>query len=96
MSNQISRKEVTNQLVSTGTFPTKVAAAAALESVLSVISTNLIKGTEVSFVGFGSFRLVDRAERKARNVTTGAEIKVPARKAIKFKPSTELKQAVNA
>ena len=38
-------------------------------------------------MGFGTFKIVDRAERKARNPRTGEEVTVPAKKTLVFKPS---------
>ena len=41
--------------------------------------------------GFGTFNVVDRAPRIARNPRTGEEVKIPARKLPVFKPSREIK-----
>ena len=46
----------------------------ALASILEGISQTLASGDEVSFVGFGTFKVSERAARKGRNPKTGEEI----------------------
>jgi DNA-binding protein HU-beta len=61
-----------------------------------VVSTNkaLKKGDRVALVGFGSFSVSKRAARKGRNPKTGLEIKIAAKKVVKFKAGTELQKNV--
>jgi DNA-binding protein HU-beta len=49
----------------------------------------------VALVGFGSFEVKARAERKGRNPQTGEEITIAAAKIPSFKPGKGLKDAVN-
>jgi DNA-binding protein HU-beta len=74
---------------------TKVAAKAALDSVLTSITKTLKKGGKVSLVGFGTFSVSKRAARMGRNPQTGAEIKIAARKVARFKAGKALSDAVN-
>lgn len=67
-----------------------------LNAALEVISESLAKGEEVSFIGFGAFKVVERKERTGRNPGTGAEIKIPASKAVSFKVGAKLKEQVAA
>ena len=53
-------------------------------------------GEKLSIVGFGTFEVVERAERQARNPQTGTAIMVPACKVPKFKPAKALKELINA
>jgi DNA-binding protein HU-beta len=46
----------------------------------------------VTLVGFGTFKVVHRAARKARNPQTGEAIDVPAKTVPKFKPSKAMKE----
>ena len=65
---------------------TKVDAEAALNSVLK----NVLKGAKkesVQLVGFGTFKMVKRKARKGVNPSTGASIKIPAKKVFTFKAS---------
>ena len=46
-------------------------------------------------VGFGTFRIGNRAARKGINPRTGAIIDVAPRKVVTFKPSPSLKKLIN-
>ena len=73
----------------------KAAAGKALDAMMKGITGELMQGGRVSLVGFGSFSVSNRAARDGRNPQSGATIKIPARKVVKFKPGSELKDAVN-
>ena len=73
----------------------KAAAGKALDAMMKSITGELMTGGRVSLVGFGSFSVSSRAARDGRNPQTGATIKIPARKVIKFKAGSELKESVN-
>ena len=62
---------------------------------LATIEEALVKGEEVSFLGFGKFEVTERAARTCRNPQTGEEMKVEAKKAVKFKAGKALKDAIN-
>ncbi len=66
----------------------------ALNTVLDSIQDALKKGDDVTLTGFGTFSVVKRKARTGRNPQTGEEIQIPARKAVRFKPGSELKDAV--
>lgn len=69
---------------------TKVQAQAALNSFLEASADTLKKGDKVILVGFGTFSVASRAARTGRNPQTGKEIKIAAKKVVKFKPGSEL------
>jgi DNA-binding protein HU-beta len=73
---------------------TKVQAQAALNSFLDASSAALKKGDKVILVGFGTFSVAKRAARTGRNPQTGKEIKIAAKKVVKFKPGSELSTKV--
>ena len=81
--------------VAKDTGGTKSQAAQALESVIDGITKALKKGDSVTFVGFGTFKTSNRKARLARNPQTGASIKIPKRKAVRFVAGKALKTAVN-
>ncbi|HYA00447.1 MAG TPA: HU family DNA-binding protein [Candidatus Binatia bacterium] len=60
------------------------------------ISTALAKGDEVRIHGFGNFRIQQRAARMGRNPRTGEEVRVPARKVVRFAPSTSLSASLKS
>lgn len=70
---------------------TQVDAKKALEAFVGVTGTTLKKGDKVTLVGFGTFSVVQRAARKGRNPQTKKEIKIPAKKVVKFKAGADLK-----
>ncbi len=74
---------------------TKVGATAALESVLDGITKALKKKESITFVGFGTFKTAERKPRLARNPQTGAEVKIPKRRVVRFSAGKALKLAVN-
>jgi DNA-binding protein HU-beta len=81
--------------VAKDTGGTKSAAAQAIDSMIDGITRALKKGDSVTFVGFGTFKTSQRKARTARNPQTGAPIKIPKRKAVRFVAGKALKSAVN-
>lgn len=74
---------------------TKVAAASAVDSFFEGLVKSLKKGQSITFVGFGTFKTVQRKARTARNPQTGATIKIPKRRVVRFTAGKALKAAVN-
>ena len=68
----------------------------AVAAVTAAITDALCAGDKVQLVGFGTFEVSERAARTGKNPQTGAEIKIAACKAPKFKAGKALKDAVNA
>ena len=73
----------------------KKAADDAVKAFVEVVTKELKKGEKVTLIGFGTFEVSKRSARKGRNPQTGAEIKIKASKAPKFKAGKALKDAVN-
>ena len=65
-----------------------------LEAFSETVTESVKKGNEVNWIGFGTFSVIDRPARMARNFRTGEQIKVAASKAVKFKPGKLLKDCV--
>jgi DNA-binding protein HU-beta len=87
-------KEDLVKLVSEKTGITKKTAEQAQKAAIEGISSTLEKGDSISLVGFGSFKVVQRAAREGRNPSTGEKMQIPASKAVKFTPSKLLKERV--
>ncbi len=64
------------------------------EAFIEVLKEGLENGESITITGFGSFRVIDRAERKGRNPRTGEEISIPASQTIKFTPGKALKEVI--
>jgi DNA-binding protein HU-beta len=69
---------------------TKAQAEQALNTVLGYMANAMEKGEKVIITGFGSFRVVERAERKGRNPQTGQNIVIPSHNVVKFRPAKNL------
>jgi len=76
------------------TGSSKAGAAAAVDSMIDGITKSLKKGDSITFVGFGTFKTSQRKARTARNPQTGAAIKIPKRRVVRFTAGKSLKQAV--
>lgn len=59
-----------------------------LEATLSTITETLARGENIYIRQFGTFKIVQRKQKKARNVYRGKEVIVPAHDIIKFIPSS--------
>jgi DNA-binding protein HU-beta len=76
------------------TRSSRATAAAAVESLIEGITKSLKKGDTITFVGFGTFKTAQRKARTARNPQTGAPIKIPKRRVVRFTAGKALKDAV--
>ena len=68
----------------------KVDAKAALDACLESIEQALANNDTVKLIGFGTFSIVEKPERKGINPQTKQPITIAARKTVKFKPSADL------
>lgn len=91
----MTKKEFVDLYFQKGEFSTKVDAEKKAMAFLATIEEVLEKGDEISFLGFGKFEVTERAARTCRNPQTGEEMKVEAKKAVKFKAGKALSEKVN-
>lgn len=68
----------------------------AFDAFLAAIILLLKTTNEIQLRGFGTFTVIERAPRKARNPKTGETVMIPARKTIKFKPGKVLKAEIRS
>ena len=73
---------------------TKAKAATALETYVATVAKELKKNGRLALVGFGTFSVVKRKAREGRNPQTGKDLKIPAKKVVKFKAGAELASKV--
>lgn len=69
----------------------KNVAAETVDAFLKVTADLLKAGDKVTFPGFGTFGVTQRAARKGRNPKTGAELNIAASKSGKFSAGKNLK-----
>lgn len=78
------------------TGETKKRSEELVNTFLSTVEDSLLKGDRVQFVGWGTYDVVDRKPRKARNPKTDEVVKVPAKRVVKFKAGKKLADKVAA
>lgn len=66
-----------------------------VQGVVEAVAAALKGGQEVRLSGLGIFDVADRAARQGRNPQTGEVVKIAASKAVRFRASKTLKDAVN-
>jgi DNA-binding protein HU-beta len=65
-----------------------------LDGFVQTVQQELAAGNEVRFKGFGKFVTSKRPARTGRNPRTGATVDVPEKTIVKFKPASELRDAL--
>ncbi len=73
---------------------TKIEAAKAIDSIVSLITRALKRGERTILVGFGTFSVKRRKARMGRNIQTGEPLKIPARRVVRFTSSKVLKENI--
>jgi len=71
--------------------PSRADAERAVTAVVDSIKTGIRKDKSVQLVGFGTFRVAERAARMGVNPKTGQKIKIKKSKTVKFAVGKELK-----
>ena len=61
---------------------------------LETVTSSMERGETIELRGFGVFKVVERAARKARNPKTNVEVHLPAQSVPTFKFSKEVKEVV--
>ena len=87
----MTKTDLINEIAAKASL-TKVQAKAALDATLESIAQALANDDKVQLIGFGTFGVVEKPERKGRNPRTKEEIVIPARKTVKFKAGAGLGQ----
>ena len=68
----------------------KIDARKAVDAMIRVTVQSLREGERLTLTGLGTFNVQQRPERVGRNPRTGAAVKIPPRKVIKFRPTAEV------
>lgn len=82
-------------IISTNTGLTKVETEAVVKGFLDTVIDAMKNGEHIELRGFGSFKVVKRAQRVARNPKTNEEVIVPEQHVPVLKISKDFKSAVN-
>lgn len=62
-----------------------------VDAVFESITDELSAGRDVSYTGFGTFKVQERAARTGRNPQTGEPMQIAASKTVTFKPAQAIK-----
>jgi DNA-binding protein HU-beta len=76
-------------------FETKAAAKKAIDAVGTALFDLLSNGEGVRWSGLGSFRIQERKARRGKDPRTGREIRIPAKRVIRFRPAEALTEQLN-
>lgn len=87
----MTKAEIVAQIASKANF-TKATAERFLNTFLDVLQDSLAEERKVTLVGFGSFTVDARKERKGRNPRTGEPITIAASRVVKFRPGKTLSE----
>lgn len=91
----MTKAELVDKIYIKAALPSKAKAEEALAAVLDVLKDAIKAGDSVTFTGFGTFKVTERAERQGRNPKTGEAITIPKANVVKFTPGKALKDAIN-
>ena len=89
----MTKADLTNEVNKESGLPKKEASDV-VELILDTLKKNLAEGETVKIAGFGTFLVRKKEARKGRNLKTGEEIPIEARKVVTFKPSEQFKSMV--
>ncbi|MEQ9266752.1 MAG: HU family DNA-binding protein [Balneolaceae bacterium] len=82
-------------IISSSVGLTKVETEAVVNGFIETVIDSMKRGENIELRGFGSFKVVKRAQRVARNPKTNVEVIVPEQYAPVLKMSKEFKELVN-
>lgn len=89
----MTKAEIANEIART-TGLDKAAVVTVIENFMTVVKDSLASGENVYLRGFGTFDIVRRAEKKARNISKNTTLVVPAHNIPHFKPCDAFKEQV--
>ena len=74
---------------------TKNDALKVIDAMAEVVTDELDKKDgRLTLVGFGTFKTINKKQKKGRNPRTGDEIIIPKKRVVKFVPGKKLKEVV--
>ena len=94
LKKNFTRKNLSNNVHHDLGFSKNVSSLIIDDFFESLVS-KLIKFNKIKITSFGTFQVIDKKERIGRNPKTKVEAKIEARKIVKFKPSSIIKEKLN-
>ena len=71
---------------------TKADAGKAVNAFFDAVTETLAQGGSVQVIGFGNFEVSEYGERMGRNPRSGAPVRIPARRVVRFRPSRTMEE----
>ncbi|MDA2922066.1 HU family DNA-binding protein [Patescibacteria group bacterium AH-259-L07] len=90
----MNKRELIEELYKKAGACSKIEAENYLNSLVTIIKSNLKKGDKVTIAGFGTFSTKVRKARSGVDPQTGKKIKIPKVRVAKFTTGSALKRAV--
>ena len=90
----VTRKNLSNKIFQTLGFSKNISSLI-IEDFFELIISELLKTNKIKISSFGTFEIIEKRERTGRNPKTKVEAKITARKVVKFKPSSSIKEKLN-
>lgn len=88
-----TKKEIAKEVAEALDIPQTLAKEAVQQTLDSIVD-GLIADGRIELRKFGVFEIRDRAAKRGRNPKTGESLMLPAKKAVTFKPGTEMEERV--
>ncbi len=90
----MNKNELAVQMVKDASV-TKSDAVKVIDGFVEALTEELKKKDgSLTLVGFGTFKVVEKKQKKGRNPRTGEEITIPKKNVVKFVPGKKLKELV--
>ena len=94
LKKNFTRKDLSNKVYQNLGFSKNICSTLIDDFFESLIS-ELLKLNKIKISSFGTFEVVNKNERIGRNPKTKVEVKITARKVVKFKSSMSIKNKLN-
>lgn len=89
-------KQALIEIISKQQNLTKKDADGVVSAFVTAIEEAVKIGQEITLIGFGKFEVIDQKEKQGRNPSTGEAMTIAAKKVVKFKVGSRLKEMANA
>jgi len=89
----MNKYELAMQMVKDASI-TRGDALRAIDALMEIVSKEMKKDGKLTLVGFGTFKTINKKQKKGRNPKTGAQITIPRKRVVKFVPGKNLKTLV--
>ncbi len=81
-------------MMANATSTTKASSYKTLNTILNILTSEIVAGEKISIRDFASFSTFLRKKKKGRNLRTGEIIVIPECNIIRFTPSSRLKKSI--